>query len=110
MPPRLFYDPECPVCRSFAKLLRTNLHGQVELVPMDKATARSATEFSLELPDGSHLQGEPAIKALEKMVPAIGNYFWMLPPGYRGQAVIQSYRFGKWLRRLFGCRACGDKD
>lgn len=108
--PRLLYDSDCTVCRSFARLLQKNLGDAIVLVPMDPATARTATEFSLEQPDGTVLHGEAAIAALEKAVPAIRDYFWMLPPSYRGKALVRTYRLGKWLRKLWGCRTCNKKD
>jgi len=106
MLPRLLYDPQCAVCNSFAKLLRKNLEGSVELVPMEPQEASQAKEFRLELADGTSLQGEAAIQALEKIEPRIRDYFWMLPPAYRGKALVRTYRFGKWLRGLWGCKSC----
>ena len=106
MTPRLYYDPGCPVCQSFAKLLRKHLQGEVELVPMDAQTAEKAQEFRLETSEGISLYGEQAVKELARIEPRIQEYFWMLPPSYRGKALVRTYRFGNWLRRLLR-RPCG---
>ncbi|GHV11017.1 hypothetical protein AGMMS49938_00990 [Fibrobacterales bacterium] len=111
MIPRLFYDPLCPVCRSFAGLLRKNLDGAVELVELDIKEAKTSKDFRLELSDGSVLYGEQAIQRLASEVPKVKDFFWMLPDSYRNKAVLQSYRFAKWLRKMFvrrECRECGD--
>lgn len=106
MIPRLYYDSGCPVCRSFAKLLDKHLKGAVELIPMEEESASQAREFRLETSEGHSLYGEQAVHELARLEPRIEEYFWMLPPSYRGKALVRTYKFGNWLRRLFR-RPCG---
>lgn len=65
-----------------------------------------ATEFRLVLALGATYHGIEAIQELERQVPAIRDFFWMLPDRYRGKALVQSYRLGRWFRQLWGCRQC----
>jgi len=104
---RLYFDSHCPLCSSFAKLLQKHLSGEVEVVPL--LQGEGAKDFKLELPTGEFLYGKEAIDALEKEVPKIKDFFWMLPDVYRGKALRKTYAFGKFLRRLFyGKRECGE--
>ena len=106
MVPRLFFDDSCPVCRSVAKLLAKHLGDAISLEPMDAAEASAAKEFRMIDSQGRELLGEAAIEALAQQVPEVRQYFWMLPPSYRGKALVRTYRFGRWLRRVFGCGSC----
>jgi hypothetical protein len=102
---KLYFDSNCPVCRSFAKLLQKHLSGEVEIIPFSE----QAEDFKLELAGGKTLYGKEAIKILEKEIPKIKDFFWMLPGSYRGKAIYKTYAFGKFLRRIsnfFGGRRC----
>jgi len=96
---KLHYDSDCPVCRSFAKLLQKHLSGEVETVPLPQG--EQTQEFKLELLSGEVLYGKEAIDALEKENPKVKDFFWMLPDSYRGKAIHKTYAFGKFLRRIF---------
>ena len=105
---KLYFDSNCPLCRSFAKLLQKHLSGEVDIIPF--LQGEQTKDFKLELSDGEFLYGKEAIDALEKEVPKVKNFFWMLPDSYRGKALHKTYFFGKFLRRLFyffGRRNCG---
>jgi len=94
---KLYFDSNCPVCRSFAKLLQKHLSDEVEIIPLGE----QAEDFKLELADGKILYGKEAIETLEKEIPKVKDFFWMLPDSYRGKAVYKTYAFGKFLRRVF---------
>jgi hypothetical protein len=96
---KLYFDAACPLCRSFAKLLRKHLSGQIELVEMPDGT--QAKDFKLELPSGELLYGQEAINALEKEIPKVKDFFWMLPGSYKGKALRKTYALGKFWRRFF---------
>jgi len=105
---KLYFDSNCAVCRSFAKLLQKHLSGEVDIIPFPQG--EGAKDFKLELSNGEFLYGKEAIDALEKEVPKVKDFFWMLPDSYRGKALHKTYAFGKFLRRLsyfFGRRNCG---
>jgi len=102
---KLYFDSHCPLCSSFAKLLQKHLSGEVEIIPLSQG--EQAKDFKLELSDGEFLYGKEAIDALEKKVPKIKDFFWMLPDSYRGKALHKTYAFGKFLRRIFyGRKEC----
>jgi len=106
---KLYFDSNCPVCRSFAKLLQKHLSGEVEIIPLPQD--EQAQEFKLELSSGEVLYGKEAIEALEREIPKVKDFFWMLPSSYRGKAVYKTYAFGRFLRRIFyffGKRQCGE--
>ncbi|MDR1811860.1 MAG: hypothetical protein LBQ87_03460 [Candidatus Fibromonas sp.] len=108
---KLYFDSNCPVCRSFAKLLQKHLGGEVDTVPMPQD--EQTKEFKLELSNGEILYGKEAIDALQKEVPRIKDFFWMLPDSYRGKMLHKTYAFGKLLRRFVyfitgRCSRCPD--
>jgi hypothetical protein len=109
---KLYFDATCPLCGSFAKLLQKHLKGQVELLEMPEG--EQSKDFKLELSSGEFLYGKEAIDALEKEVPKVKDFFWMLPDSYKGKALHKTYAFGKFLRRLFyffygkRCEKCPD--
>jgi predicted DCC family thiol-disulfide oxidoreductase YuxK len=96
---KLYYDSSCPVCNSFAKLLRKNFDGQVELLDMPQG--EQAKEFKLETDNGEFLHGKEAIDRLASEVPKIKDFFWILPDSYRGKALHKTYAFGKFIRHIF---------
>jgi hypothetical protein len=108
---KLYFDANCPLCRSFAKLLRKHLSGQVELLEMPNS--EQIKDFKLELPNGELLYGKEAIDALEREVPKVKDFFWMLPESYKGKALHETYALGKLFRRFFyffgkkRCEGCG---
>jgi predicted DCC family thiol-disulfide oxidoreductase YuxK len=103
-----FYDAGCPLCRSFAGLLSKHLAGQIEMLPMGEEEAKTAKEFKLVTEEGLTLYGERAVNHMARFYPKVRDFFWMLPASYQGKAAVEAYRFGKWLRRLWGrgCREC----
>jgi len=108
---KLYFDSNCPVCRSFARLLQKHLSGEAEIIPLPQG--EQTQDFKLELSNGEVLYGKEAIDALEREVPKVKDFFWMLPDSYRGKAVHKIYAFGKFLRRIFhffGKRRCGECD
>ncbi len=106
---KLYYDSNCPVCRSFAKLLQKHLSDELEIIPLGEY----AKDFKLELSNGEVLYGKEAIDALEREVPKVKDFFWMLPDSYKGKAMRKTYAFGKFLRRISNffykrrCEECG---
>ena len=97
---KLYFDSNCPVCRSYAKLLQKHLSGEVETVQLPEGELQQ--EFKLELSNGEFLYGKEAIDALVKEVPKVKDFFWMLPDSYKGKAVHEAYAFGKFMRKVFG--------
>jgi len=103
---KLYFDSNCAVCRSFAKLLQKHLSGEVDIIPFPQG--EGAKDFKLELSNGEFLYGKEAIDALEKEVPKVRNFFWMLPDSHKGKALHKTYAFGKFLRRIFFRKKCGE--
>jgi len=106
---KLYFDSHCPLCNSFAKLLQKHLSGEVDIIPFSQC--EETKDFKLELSTGEFLYGKEAIDVLEKEIPKVKDFFWMLPDSYRGKALHKTYAFGKFLRRLFyGKKKCGECD
>ena len=104
---KLYFDSNCPLCRSFAKLLQKHLSSEVDVIPFPQG--EQIKDFKLELLSGEFLYGKEAIDALEKEVPKVKDFFWMLPDSYRGKALHKTYAFGKFLRWLFySKKKCGE--
>ncbi|MCL1956194.1 MAG: DUF393 domain-containing protein [Fibromonadales bacterium] len=103
---KLYFDSNCALCRSFAKLLKKHLSGEIEIIPFPQG--EGSKDFKLELSNGELLYGKEAIDALEKEVPKVKDFFWMLPDSYKGKALHKTYVFGKFLRRIFGKKECGE--
>ncbi|MDR2582790.1 MAG: hypothetical protein LBC75_04845 [Fibromonadaceae bacterium] len=104
---KLYFDSNCALCRSFAKLLQKHLSGEIEIIPFPQD--EQAKDFKLELSNGEFLYGKEAIDALEKEVPKVKDFFWMLSDSYKGKALHKTYAFGKFLRRIFyGRKECGE--
>jgi len=101
---KLYFDSDCPLCRSFAKLLQKHLSGEVNIIPFQQG--EQAKDFKLELSNGEFLHGKEAIDALEREVPKIRDFFWMLPDSYRGKALHKTYAFGKFLRSILFRKKC----
>jgi hypothetical protein len=110
---KLYFDAACPLCRSYAKLLRKHLSEQVELLEMP--SGEQSKDFKLELSNGEILYGKKAIDTLEKEVPKIKDFFWMLPEHYKGKALQETYVLSKFFRRVFyffkrsRCYECGSE-
>jgi hypothetical protein len=99
-PYTLYYDGKCPVCKSFAKLLRQKLTAQqLELVALQGEQADKAEEFFLDTPSG-RVFGYHAAQTLEQAYPQIKEYFFMLPSKYRHEAYAKTYALGRWLRTI----------
>jgi hypothetical protein len=108
---KLYYDSACPLCRSFSKLLQKHLNEQVEFLEMPEG--EQSKDFKLELSSGEMLYGKEAIDALEKEIPKVKDFFWMLPESYKGKALQETYALGKFLRRFFyffNGKRCGECD
>jgi predicted DCC family thiol-disulfide oxidoreductase YuxK len=106
---KLYFDSQCALCRSFAKLLQKHLGSRAEVIPFSQG--EQAKDFKLELSNGEFLYGNEAIYALEKEIPKVKDFFWMLPDSYKGKAVYKTYAFGKFLRKVFYFfrgRRCGE--
>jgi len=73
-------------------------------------------DFKLELSNGEFLYGKDAIDALEKEIPKVKDFFWMLPDSYKGKALQRTYALGKFWRRIFyffrkrRCDECGSRE
>jgi len=107
--PILYYDAQCILCKSFAQLLSRKISPEeLVLSPMNAEERRHARDFRVSTPEGE-LQGKDAISWLAARLPAIRQFFWMLPDSYRTSALIRTYSFAKKIRRWFGrsCR-CGE--
>jgi len=80
------------------------LSSEVDIIPFPQG--EGAKDFRLELSNGELLYGKEAIDTLEKEVPKVKDFFWMLPDSYRGKALHKTYAFGKFLRRIFFRKKC----
>ena len=109
---KLYYDPRCVVCQSFAKLLKRKItNDAINWIPLRDEkqwpTERYAKkfhrldEFKLISPHGFEFSGKEAVDRLAERFPEVKSYFWMLPNGARVRAIHKTYAFGKWLRKLF---------
>ena len=78
----------------------------MDVIPFPQG--EQAKDFKLELLNGEFLYGKEAINALEKEVPKIKDFFWMLPDSYRGKALHKTYAFAKFLRLIFFRKKCGE--
>jgi hypothetical protein len=96
---KLYFDSNCPLCRSFVKLLQKHLGEQVDFLEMPEG--EQAKDFKLELPSGELLHGKAAIDALAKEIPRVRDFFWMLPESYKDKALHGTYALGKFWRRIF---------
>ena len=80
------------------------MSGEVDIIPFPQG--EGAKDFKLELSNGEFLYGKEAIDTLEKEVPKVKDFFWMLPDSYRGKALHKTYAFGKFLRWIFFRKKC----
>jgi len=106
---KLYFDSNCPLCNSFAKLLRKHLSDEIEMLELPQG--ETAKDFKLEMPNGEFLYGREAISALEKEVPKVKDFFWMLPESYKGPALQGTYVLSKFWRKFFYFfkgRRCGE--
>jgi hypothetical protein len=96
---KLYFDAACPLCRSYAKLLQKHLSEQVEFLEMPDG--EQSKDFKLELSSGEVLHGKEAVDALEKEIPKVKDFFWMLPESYKGKALQETYALGKFFHKIF---------
>lgn len=106
---KLYYDSNCILCCSFAKLLQKHLGEQISLLKFSEN--EDAKDFKIELSNGEFLYGTEAIDALEKHVPKVRDFFWMLPDKYKNKALHKTYTLSKFWRNFFSffkIKRCGD--
>jgi predicted DCC family thiol-disulfide oxidoreductase YuxK len=101
----LHFDPHCPVCKSFAKLIRRKIsEEELPYQAMSEEEALQADSFVLELTSEDDtklkLEGPEAIDKLAELYPAIREYFWMLPSNWHAPAMETTWRVGKWMRSI----------
>lgn len=103
----LYFDADCPVCKSFSKLLAQKISpDKLTLQPISSDDLEKYREFYI-LVEGQALIGQDAIQYLSSQYPEIKEFFWMLPPQYRHQAIKSSLRIARWIRRwILGKRDC----
>lgn len=103
----LFYDPHCPVCLSFSKLLEKKVtQPGLILSPLSKEEASQVKDFFVESPQGKY-EGKEAVDYLAQKYPEIKDFFWMLPASYRHSAVQGSFKIARWIRKwILGKKDC----
>ena len=95
-PYQLFYDGTCPVCTSFAHLIRKKVDAsKIRFVPNN-----AGDSFRFETPEGIVYEGEKAVNALADAFPAVLNYFWMLPASLKKPALNMAYKTGAAIRSV----------
>ena len=103
----LFYDQNCPVCNSFANLLRKKIQNpRFEVCEISPEKLNEYQDFYIQ--DGDKIKiGKEAIDYLAEHSPEVKDFFWMLPPDYRKGALQNSMKFAKWIRRwILGKKDC----
>lgn len=105
--PILYYDAQCPVCKSFIKLIRKSIPDhQLKFYAISEIALSKYHEFYIEI-HGEVLIGKDAVDYISKNFPQIKEYFWMLPPNYRHDALQGSLKIAQWIRRyIFRRRDC----
>lgn len=105
---KLYYDAFCPICTSFASILKNKLdQDKIEFV----ASSTNDGNFKLILPNGSSKFGQDAINELANTFPTILNYFWMLPNGLKKPALDMAYKIGSTVRKVIKkTGGCGCKN
>lgn len=95
----LYYDSNCPICSSFARLLKGKLdRTRINVV----ALASDASDFKLKTPRGAEYVGKEALDILLREFPEVKSFFWMLPTGMRSNAVKATVSVAKSARNLIG--------
>lgn len=106
---KLYYDAHCPICTSFVSMLKTKVDlAKISFLP----TTSNTKDFRLDISTGKVVYGQDAINELAQAFPAILNYFWMLPQGFKKPALNMVYKAGSVARTVIkkatGC-GCGKK-
>jgi hypothetical protein len=106
MKSKLYYDPSCPVCKSFVDLIRK----KVNLTKVDIIPSLNEKEFKYIDQLGVTYKGESAVNQFSKEFPKILDYFWMLPDGLKQTALTTAYKIGTKVRSIIkkDCN-CGKK-
>ena len=102
MKPTLFYDSQCPLCRSFAVKLARDFSDQLEFKPL---FGEGDHELHYQNEKGN-FYGSEAVEQLVADIPEVQKYYWLLPSKYQGKAVMTTYKWASWLRKLFFRRPC----
>jgi hypothetical protein len=102
----LYYDSNCPVCKSFVKLLEKQ--SSLDNLSFNQISDEKLLEYKeFYVQDGEKIFiGKEAINYLADFYPSIKDIFWILPPEYRKGALHKSYKMASWFRRWF----LGKKD
>ncbi|MGL1936887.1 MAG: hypothetical protein OCD01_17800 [Fibrobacterales bacterium] len=110
---KLYYDAECPVCASFVGLLRKKVPEMtIEYIALPDDS--ESDDFTFIAFDNS-FYGKEAIDEMSRHFPQILDYFWMLPPTYRHEAVKKVYGVAGYIRSFYRtlmgkkCRSCNKK-
>ncbi len=94
--PILNYDVACPVCKSFAKLIRKKI--TPDLLVIKPLANKPDSEMTYQRNEAIYT-AKAAVNALVEDFPQIKEYFWMLPASYRHEAVLKTHKFGAWIRQ-----------
>lgn len=103
----LYFDPNCPVCLSFSKLLEKKVtQPGLSLSPLSIEEASQVKDFYVETSQG-RVEGKEAVDYLADKYPEIKDFFWMLPASYRHSAVQGSFKIARWIRKwILGKKDC----
>ena len=108
MKPRLLYDGTCPVCINYIRLVKKKISPEdVDFMPANG----NLNDFQYVSKDNQVYQGSIAIDMMARDFPAILDYMWMLPEGYRTAGLKAAYAVGSAVRKVIkkGCNCSGTK-
>lgn len=108
MKPRLLYDGTCPVCINYIRLVKKKISPEdVDFMPANG----NLNDFQYVSKDNQVYQGSIAIDMMAREFPAILDYMWMLPEGYRTAGLKAAYAVGSAVRKVIkkGCNCGGRK-
>lgn len=108
MKPRLLYDGTCPVCINYIRLVKKKISPEdVDFMPSNG----NLNDFQYVSKDNQVYQGNTAIDMMARDFPAILDYMWMLPEGYRTAGLKAAYAVGSAVRKVIkkGCNCGGRK-
>jgi hypothetical protein len=96
MKSKLYYDPQCPVCKTFVDLIKKKVElTQVKIIP-----SLDEKEFKYIDSKGVTYKGDSAVKRFSEEFPKILDYFWMLPKSLQSKALNVAYKVGTAVRKV----------
>ena len=98
--PILYTDPNCPLCKSFSKKIRSKIEGRLTLIEISEGD-----ELKYLSSDGEFL-GIEATEKLVKDFPELQEFLWLLPQSLREEALIKGYKWSNFIRKFLFRRSC----